>query len=102
LYFRAVDGIRVFHVTGVQTCALPIYERALGEEAVPDLATLRRPDPAGLTGGVRREVVVVHVALVRHRRQRVDLLLHLEHVQRGRSVERRVWKISYIRILSEY
>src|SRR5690606_40221292 len=23
--FRAEDGIRVFHVTGVQTCALPIF-----------------------------------------------------------------------------
>src|SRR5690606_7000091 len=25
LFFRAEDGIRDFHVTGVQTCALPIY-----------------------------------------------------------------------------
>src|SRR5690606_27584166 len=24
--FQAEDGIRVFHVTGVQTCALPIYK----------------------------------------------------------------------------
>src|SRR5690606_40091354 len=24
-FFQAEDGIRVFHVTGVQTCALPIY-----------------------------------------------------------------------------
>src|SRR5690606_41186558 len=24
--FQAADGIRDFHVTGVQTCALPIYE----------------------------------------------------------------------------
>ena len=59
------------------------HEGALGEEAVPDLATLRAADATGLTGRVRREVVVVQVALVRHRRQRVDLLLHLEHVQRG-------------------
>src|SRR5690606_14747045 len=26
-YFQAEDGIRDFHVTGVQTCALPIYEK---------------------------------------------------------------------------
>src|SRR5271165_6251187 len=26
-FFQAEDGIRDFHVTGVQTCALPIYER---------------------------------------------------------------------------
>src|SRR5690606_39511455 len=25
-FFQAEDGIRVFHVTGVQTCALPILE----------------------------------------------------------------------------
>src|SRR5690606_41040046 len=25
IFFQAEDGIRVFHVTGVQTCALPIY-----------------------------------------------------------------------------
>ncbi len=49
---------------------------------MPDLATLGRADAAGLTGRVRREVVVVHVALARHRGQRVELLLHAEHVQR--------------------
>src|SRR5690606_40360971 len=27
-FFQAEDGIRDFHVTGVQTCALPIYPRA--------------------------------------------------------------------------
>src|SRR5690606_40508477 len=29
-FFQAEDGIRDFHVTGVQTCALPIWERLLG------------------------------------------------------------------------
>src|SRR5690606_39403042 len=30
-FFQAEDGIRAFHVTGVQTCALPIYAmEALG------------------------------------------------------------------------
>src|SRR5690606_32499164 len=28
-FFQAEDGIRDFHVTGVQTCALPISEQAL-------------------------------------------------------------------------
>src|SRR5690606_39770467 len=28
-FFQAEDGIRDFHVTGVQTCALPILERNL-------------------------------------------------------------------------
>src|SRR5215475_13984966 len=30
-FFQAEYGIRVFHVTGVQTCALPIFERPLVE-----------------------------------------------------------------------
>src|SRR5690606_40346073 len=29
-FFQAEDGIRDFHVTGVQTCALPILSRACG------------------------------------------------------------------------
>src|SRR5690606_39725059 len=30
VFFQAEDGIRDFHVTGVQTCALPIYRRVPG------------------------------------------------------------------------
>src|SRR5690606_39673672 len=30
-FFRAEDGIRDFHVTGVQTCALPIFEAEMIE-----------------------------------------------------------------------
>src|SRR5262249_42664953 len=53
------------------------------ERAVADLAPLRRADAAGLTGGERRGVVVVDVALVRLGGQRGDLLFHAPHVQRG-------------------
>src|SRR5690606_39634468 len=31
-FFQAEDGIRDFHVTGVQTCALPIYLGVGGDE----------------------------------------------------------------------
>src|SRR5690606_40087098 len=34
-FFQAEDGIRDFHVTGVQTCALPISDCLLGEEGTP-------------------------------------------------------------------
>src|SRR5690606_41194231 len=38
-FFQAEDGIRDFHVTGVQTCALPIclapWTRAMADDAVP-------------------------------------------------------------------
>src|SRR5690606_40357742 len=34
-FFQAEDGIRDFHVTGVQTCALPIYRQPMFSEIVP-------------------------------------------------------------------
>src|SRR5690606_40290968 len=42
--FHAEDGIRDFHVTGVQTCALPIY---------PDLGTLAHRVPRQTRSTVR-------------------------------------------------
>src|SRR5690606_27505046 len=45
-FFQAEDGIRAFHVTGVQTCALPIF--AQHEEATLDEAE----PPHGLLGVV--------------------------------------------------
>src|SRR5690606_39341003 len=54
-FFQAEDGIRDFHVTGVQTCALPIYETTLLRTyslqtpgvavKVVDLAAFLRVDP---------------------------------------------------------
>src|SRR5690606_40182082 len=56
-FFQAEDGIRDFHVTGVQTCALPIslvgnrplplYE---AQELTSDEWALRFLGPAGITG----------------------------------------------------
>src|SRR5690606_39883283 len=44
------DGIRDFHVTGVQTCALPIYQWLRGTGARPlfDLVDVDNGDPAAL------------------------------------------------------
>src|SRR5690606_39920514 len=39
-FFQAEDGIRDFHVTGVQTCALPI----LGEHRGPNVCRAKRSD----------------------------------------------------------
>ena len=66
------------------------HQGPLGECAVADLATLRRTDATGLTGRVRREVVVVHVPLGGLRPERVDLLGHLDHVQRGDAEDLRL------------
>jgi hypothetical protein len=84
---RAVGAQRLGHLPDRVGELLAVgqhrQQRPLGQRAVADLAALGRADAAGLTGGVRREVVVVHVALAVDRRQRVQLLLHAEHVQRG-------------------
>src|SRR5690625_2842883 len=43
-FFRAEDGIRDGHVTGVQTCALPILSQCLhGQQTVFDGASKRSP-----------------------------------------------------------
>src|SRR5690606_39277973 len=40
-FFQAEDGIRDFHVTGVQTCALPIF---FGAVSFPFGVPILRPD----------------------------------------------------------
>src|SRR5690606_39607177 len=71
--FQAEDGIRGFHVTGVQTCALPIFLEvvAAAGDVCGDLDLARRLDasdlPQGrvrLTGG-RRVDARAHAAALR-------------------------------------
>src|SRR5690625_5346411 len=42
-FFQAEDGIRDGHVTGVQTCALPIYEPRSGRSIPPQSPFERSP-----------------------------------------------------------
>src|SRR5690606_41006452 len=44
-FFQAEDGIRDFHVTGVQTCALPIFERSDAHTEAPGNAPERIAAP---------------------------------------------------------
>src|SRR5690606_40733631 len=44
LFFQAEDGIRDFHVTGVQTCALPISGDDAGGGRLQEVARDRRVD----------------------------------------------------------
>src|SRR5690606_41911503 len=53
-FFQAEDGIRAFHVTGVQTCALPI-SRALRHERDGGSVRGRAPDPRHRLGRGRSE-----------------------------------------------
>src|SRR5258706_3702465 len=67
-FFQAEDGIRYWSVTGVQTCALPIFEH-LAEPDVHEArkrlkearALLRLVAPA-LGGGARAEVMALRDA----------------------------------------
>src|SRR5688500_20329377 len=48
-FFQAEDGIRDYKVTGVQTCALPIfygrsYRKASPEAAADDIASIAEPN----------------------------------------------------------
>src|SRR5436309_9013165 len=68
-FFQAEDGIRDFHVTGVQTCALPIYA-----DVRPAIVSMRSTGPHDEDRGRERQL------------QTHSLIL------RGRSEERRVGK----------
>src|SRR5690606_39785523 len=55
-FFQAEDGIRDFHVTGVQTCALPIYRLRVYEDfaaVARDLVArgITTPSLLGVQGG---------------------------------------------------
>src|SRR5690606_39974844 len=57
-FFQAEDGIRDFHVTGVQTCALPISLGVL----VP-MAVLRMP-PLGVAGTAAVVVGILYLCMI--------------------------------------
>src|SRR2546430_11197234 len=86
-FFQAEDGIRDLTVTGVQTCALPIWLRHLvqvreGAGAIADLDEVPEPD-----AGIMARCLVPVVALA----DRDGIQVHGE--PRGRrSEERRVGK----------
>src|SRR5690606_39899012 len=44
-FFQAEDGIRDFHVTGVQTCALPIYTVIEAEDGTEAVELFRESQP---------------------------------------------------------
>src|SRR5690606_39779230 len=51
LFFQAEDGIRFFHVTGVQTCALPIFEAYIAPEQGSLVTGFANAPKATLYGG---------------------------------------------------
>src|SRR5256886_16338512 len=99
-FFQAEDGIRDLTVTGVQTCALPIYLARRGVVAEPRPEDVIRRDDAvqrrldhflGSRGNdVEREVVPVH--FVEQAREQAQVLLqtnplaHFDQVLDRKSV----------------
>src|SRR5690606_41004318 len=69
-FFQAEDGIRDFHVTGVQTCALPISERLHRRTQRPQRVRQLLRDITGLQG-VEVGLDAAHPLLVvPHQRER--------------------------------
>src|SRR5690606_23577296 len=69
-FFQAEDGIRDFHVTGVQTCALPIYKDT-GLKVIIEDGVAKLPDRTSFAGSVatadrlvRNMVQLVGVTLI--------------------------------------
>src|SRR5204862_4520196 len=95
-FFQAEDGIRDLYVTGVQTCALPIWLRLQEREKLLDAA--------GANAGVHHH----DIGHDHHQADRLDVLLRIEaeldEVRRDglpRSEERRVGKECRARWASE-
>src|SRR5690606_39361259 len=92
----AEDGIRDFHVTGVQTCALPILEETR-RAAAAELAEARRLREESQR--LREELVAARAELEARRqavlekaREEARRLLHAARREAERAEERRVGK----------
>src|SRR5207253_4553940 len=87
-FFQAEDGIRDGHVTGVQTCALPIYPGELAERLIE--APVELIDDNGAPRG-RKHILVINPPVANeHLGIRSSSLLTAQHL--ARSEERRVGK----------
>src|SRR5690606_41203599 len=84
VFFQAEDGIRDFHVTGVQTCALPIFI----------LIALHKPKAFQISSFFETPYCYIIVILVTHQKPNITILIHLKQFlnRPWRSEERRVGK----------
>src|SRR5207302_2605443 len=93
-FFLAEDGIRDFHMTGVQTCALPIFERGSMELVQGD--TMIRETPIAFEGELSGLFGIVSESPQSESAPVCAVLLNggaLRHVGPNRSEERRVGKV---------
>src|SRR5690606_39353785 len=85
-FFQAEDGIRDFHVTGVQTCALPIYEITTPEADAGYSATYAPVAADGFVGQYFDDIAFADPVF-----SRSDPVIDFDWGA-GRSEERRVGK----------
>src|SRR5207302_7048951 len=83
-FFQAEDGIRDFHVTGVQTCALPIFSSTSDVFDVPCSRSARGLAPSGLLLSLANSHSLLFNAVVQPRARQPS--------NPPRSEERRVGK----------
>src|SRR5690606_39507407 len=89
-FFQAEDGIRDFHVTGVQTCALPIFETRLLFARFMSDARDEPPDIDVDFEHERREEVIQYI-YEKYTRDRAAIVATVTHV-RARGAARDVGK----------
>src|SRR5256885_3157326 len=85
-FFQAEDGIRDYKVTGVQTCALPIWQLSLGEGV--DVQAWVRGD------GLRPQDLSVELVYGDAHEEQIVIqhTLPMKYTKQERSEERRVGK----------
>src|SRR5690606_40485179 len=91
------DGIRDFHVTGVQTCALPILGGELLTLEASAMSGKGRMIKTGSLGDVMQESIQAALTVVRSRAQSLGIAPDYHekndiHIHVPRSEERRVGK----------
>src|SRR5207302_2145083 len=90
-FFQAEDGIRDFHVTGVQTCALPICYREVSSGLTPIMQMLARRKPgANLPVAGSPKAALAETAVCRSCKS--SAACPRGRFSSGRSEERRVGK----------
>src|SRR5699024_11409224 len=92
-FFQAEDGIRDRNVTGVQTCALPIFADAMGDDVFL-VSVMTAGNETGSVQPVRELAAIAHShgALFHTDAVQAAGALPLNVRELGRSEERRVGK----------